>query len=171
MTRHLLVSIACVLTLAACSSDSGDPFTSLTSAASLATTNNMMEETGDGDGDGGPGTGEGDGDGDPTAGDGDGDGDGGDGDGDGDGDAGDGDGDGDLPSSCGWFEDPDFPGYYCGGSGEDPNGAPIACPPNLVDGGPCGSLTGEGCCDGEGNNWYCGQDDVGNQAVVFEACG
>jgi hypothetical protein len=180
MSRHLFVPIACLLTLAACTVEPDDPFTSLTSAASLATTNNNMDtleaegesESGDGDGDTGDGDGDtGDGDGDSGDGDpGDGDGDPGDGDGDGDpgdGDPGDGDGDTGMQMTCGWFDDPTFPGYYCDGSGEDPEGIhPIDCPPGLADGAPCGELTGQGCCDNAGNNWYCGEGNV----VVFIGC-
>jgi hypothetical protein len=181
MTRHLFVSIACVLTLA-CVTDPGDPFTSLTGATTLTTATTMDEaedETaGDGDGDGDMTTGDGDGDGDMTTGDGDGDmttgdgdGDGEPGDGDGDMTTGDGDGDGDPQTSCGWFEDPTFPGYYCGGSGEDPEGiTPIDCPPGLVDGAACGEVTGVGCCDANGDNWYCGDDGAGNTSLVTEAC-
>jgi hypothetical protein len=170
MTRHLFVPIACVLTLVACTVGPEDPFTSLTGATSvtLSNTNGMdtLEAEGEsGDGDGDPGTT--DGDGDPTT-TGDGDGDPtttGDGDGDGDGDAGD-------VGSCGWLEDPTFPGYYCDGSGEDPMGVnPIECPPGLADGAPCGELTGAGCCDDNGDNWYCGMDDAGNTAQVFAPCG
>ena len=134
------------------------------------------DEVGDGDGDA---TTTGDGDGDPTTGDGDGDPTTGDGDGDpttgdGDGDPTTGDGDGDPGPACGWFEDPDQPGYYCGGEGEDPSGTfPSACPAGLVDGDTCETtgLTGAGCCDAEGNNWYCVEDGEGNQFIVFEACG
>ena len=124
--------------------------------------------TGDGDGDGdgatsGATTGDGDGDGDSAT--------TGDGDGDGDGDSGDGDGDGDGDAgSCGWDANAMPPGYYCGGSGEDPGGTPIACPDGLVEGDPCGEVTGAGCCDGNGDNWYCGDDGMGNQTLVLEAC-
>jgi hypothetical protein len=168
MTRHRFAPITCglVLAVAACV-EPEDPFTSLTTAVSLGTTNSSIdsgESTGD-TGDGDPG----DGDGDPTAGD-------GDGDptttGDGDGDpTTTGDGDGDPQMTCGWFEDPTLPGYYCGGMGEDPNGmTPIGCPPGLVDGDPCGNVTGVGCCDANGDNWYCGDDGMGNTFLVFEAC-
>ena len=96
--------------------------------------------TGDETGDGGNTTGDGDGDGDPTT---------GDGDGDGDPTTGDGDGDG---AACGW----DGGGYYCGGQGADPDGQhPYACPPDLFVEGPCGSVTDIGCCDANGDNWWC----------------
>jgi hypothetical protein len=136
--------------------------------------------TGDGDGDGDTGTGTaGDGDGAPGDGDGaPGDGDGAPGDGDGapgDGDGAPGDGDGAPAPACGWVEDPNFPGYYCDGTGEaDPSGThPIACPENLVAGEACdiSGLTGEGCCDANGDNWYCGDDMMGGMIVVFQACG
>jgi hypothetical protein len=178
MTRHLFAPIACVMIFAACATDPGDPFTSLTSGpATLSTTNadTLEAETGDGDGDADTGTSTGDGDGDPTTGDGDGDPTTGDGDGDaGDGD-GDptttGDGDGDPQGTCGWFADPSFPGYYCDGSGEDPEGLlPIDCPPGLAEGAACGELTGAGCCDANGDNWYCGDDGQGNTSQVFVPC-
>jgi hypothetical protein len=126
--------------------------------------------SGDGDGDSAT-TGDGDGD---QTGDGDGDQTGdGDGDqtGDGDGDGEPGDGDGDAPSACGWDAAQMTPGYYCGGSGEDPEGMnPITCPDGLVEGAECGELTGAGCCDGNGDNWYCGVDDMGAMAVAFDSC-
>ncbi|KIG14158.1 hypothetical protein DB30_07084 [Enhygromyxa salina] len=126
---------------------------------------------GDGDGDGtGTTTGDGDGDGDTT-----GDGDGDDTTGDGDGDPGtgdgDGDGDGDAPS-CGWLEAEMY--YGCGGVGEDPGGAPMGCPDGLVAGEDCESvepaLDDLGCCDANGNNWYCGDDGM-TVAIVEEVCG
>jgi hypothetical protein len=123
------------------------------------------DTAGDGDGDTA-----GDGDGDTateTAGDGDGD-TAGDGDGDGD-TAGDGDGDGDGDALCGWNPDGVPPGYYCGFMGEDPGGTPIGCPDGLVDGAECGEVTGSGCCDADGNNWYCGEEN-GAMFLVFESC-
>lgn len=70
--------------------------------------------------------------------------------------------------ACGWNGGGQPPGYYCGFEGEDPDGLPIACPDGLVEGDSCAvtGLTGEGCCDADGNNWYCGDPDM----VVFEAC-
>ena len=137
--------------------------------------------TGDGDGDTGDGdgdtdstsTGDGDGDTDDTStGDGDGD---PTGDGDGDDTTGDGDGDGDTTGpagSCGWIADQEY--YGCGGEGEDPNGAPIGCPDGLVAGEACDSvdpaLTGDGCCDAGGNNWFCGEDEMMNIFIVEEVC-
>jgi hypothetical protein len=122
---------------------------------------------GDGDGDT---AGDGDGDGDTaTTGDGDGDGDtAGDGDGDGDGDTA-GDGDGDPVGSCGWDDTQEQPGYYCGGMGEDPGGTPSMCPDGLVEGEPCGELTGAGCCDANGDNWYCADDGMG-QYLFLDVC-
>jgi hypothetical protein len=149
----------------------------LTFAASttgcILVTDDTADTLGDGDGDATTGDGDGDattgdGDGDPT-GDGDGDGDP-TGDGDGDGDA-TGDGDGEPAGMCGWIEDPPPAGYYCGGDGEDPSGTnPLACPDGLVADEACGTVTGIGCCDAEGNNWYCGEDAEGNQFLVREEC-
>jgi hypothetical protein len=179
MTRPLLVPLTCLLTLAACATDPdpGDPFTSLTAAASVTLTNTTTN--GDGDGDGETGTGTGDGDGDTTMGDGDGDGDQTTGDGDGDGDpgdgdgdptTGDGDGDGD-PLNCGWNAGGMPAGYYCGFMGDDPQGlTPIDCPPGLVDGSACGVITGAGCCDVNGDNWYCADDGMGGSILVLEPC-
>ncbi|HLT39323.1 MAG TPA: hypothetical protein VK034_23730 [Enhygromyxa sp.] len=137
-------------------------------------TDDGSDEAGDGDGDATTG----DGDGDPT-GDGDGDGEPGDGDGepgDGDGEPGDGDGepgdgDGDVPSSCGWDTRAEIPGYYCGFEGEDPAGVvPYDCPDGLVEGEACGTVTVEGCCDAEGDNWYCGTDNEGTQLLAKIDC-
>lgn len=70
---------------------------------------------------------------------------------------------------CGW--DPGNMYYDCGFEGEDPNGMiPIACPDGLVEGDPCGPVPGEGCCDGNGDNWYCG-DNGGEQLLVKTPCG
>jgi hypothetical protein len=189
MTRHRFAPITfglSLLAVAACNVDPGDPFDSLTSVASISTTNNNMEDEesgdtgtpGDGDGDTGPGDGDGDGDtgpgdGDGDTGPGDGDGDAGDGDGDGDGDTGPGDGDGDtgLPDNCGWNAGGNPAGYYCGFMGEDPSGTtPIGCPPGLEDGAPCGEVTGAGCCDSNGDNWFCAEDGMGGTLLVLEAC-
>ena len=72
--------------------------------------------------------------------------------------------------SCGW--DPMNAYYDCGFSGEDPD-YPIECPEGLVEGAPCDEfmLTGEGCCDAEGNNWYCGVGMNDENYVVFTECG
>jgi hypothetical protein len=62
-------------------------------------------------------------------------------------------------------------GYICGGDGEDPSGLmPIGCPEGieLVEGGDCGGnmgITGVGCCDANGDVWYCADD--GGGAVLF----
>jgi hypothetical protein len=98
------------------------------------------------------------------------------GDGDGDGTAtATGDGDGTLPPNCGWGQtgDPNLPeGYVCGAMGADPSGtSPIACPSaGLVDGGDCTGVTdGIGCCDANGDLWYCGTDGT-NDALTTQAC-
>jgi hypothetical protein len=128
------------------------------------------DATDEGDGDGSPTTDEGDGDGEPTTDEGDGDGEPTTDEGDGDGEptTDEGDGDGDPQTSCGW--DAGFAYYACGGEGEDPNGEnPIECPPGLVDGAACGEVTGIGCCDQNGDNWYCG-DDGNSTFLVVEDC-
>lgn len=67
--------------------------------------------------------------------------------------------------NCGWLASSDW--YACGGDGEDPGGNPIACPPGLSDGQACGSVTGVGCCDTDGTNYYCNQGGT----IASEACG
>ena len=70
--------------------------------------------------------------------------------------------------SCGW--DPMSNWYDCGFEGEDPEGNnPIGCPEGLVEGDPCMTtgLTDIGCCDANGDNWYCAQGHV----VFYNACG
>jgi hypothetical protein len=58
--------------------------------------------------------------------------------------------------SCGWDATQSVPGYYCGGSGADPNGVfAFACPAGLFEGAACSIVGGEGCCDANGNVWYC----------------
>jgi len=71
---------------------------------------------------------------------------------------------------CGW--DPSNLYYGCGFQGIDPDGVPIDCPPGLAEGDPCSAtgLTGAGCCDAEGNNWYCGVDAQQNDIVVLINC-
>jgi hypothetical protein len=79
---------------------------------------------------------------------------------------------GDAPS-CGWglIDDPMVDeGYLCGGEGEDPSDRyPIECPEGLEEGAECGELTGVGCCDAEGNVWFC-WDEAGTQTLVKEEC-
>jgi hypothetical protein len=184
-TRFVPTIGVLVLMLGACSSGpEEDPFASLATSLNLTTSSMGDETTGDGDGDptttgdGDPSTGDGDpttsGDGDPTT-SGDGDPTTGDGDGDPTTTSGDGDptttGDGDPPTNCGWYDDPTFPGYYCGGVGTDPAGMhPYTCPGGLVEGAPCGRITGAGCCDANGDNWYCAGDGGGATFLVKEDC-
>ncbi len=69
--------------------------------------------------------------------------------------------------SCGWNTDYSF--YDCGFQGIDPQGNnPAACPAGLVEGDPCANtgLTGVGCCDINGDNWYCAEGEV----VYLNAC-
>ena len=148
----MLLPTGCILTIA------DDNATSTTDDPS---------ETGDGDGDGdATTTGDGDGDGvaAPATGAG--------------GGAGDatpaGGGGGDAPAGpanmCGWDEAEAF--YACGLEGEDPSGTfPIGCPDGLAEGVPCADigLSGEGCCDANGDNWYCGLVD-GAEVAVFASC-
>lgn len=72
---------------------------------------------------------------------------------------------------CGWSVEDNY--YTCNFEGEDPGGTnPIACPENLVEGAPCSDsgLTGQGCCDANGDNWYCGEDEMMMQIVVLNEC-
>jgi hypothetical protein len=77
------------------------------------------------------------------------------------------------PASCGWgpTNDPEVPeGYVCGGDGEDPdNRWGIECPEGLEEDAECGELTGVGCCDADGNVWFC-WDEAGTQTLVKEDC-
>lgn len=74
-------------------------------------------------------------------------------------------------ATCGWgqtgVDDPPE-GYICGGNGADPSNAnPLACPDGLRAGAACGDVTGVGCCDADGNLWYCTADDT----LYKETCG
>lgn len=72
--------------------------------------------------------------------------------------------------ACGWGPtgDPAVPeGYVCGGEGEDPSGMlPMLCPEevDLQTGGACNGIEGQGCCDAQGNAWFCG--DAGRGPVL-----
>jgi hypothetical protein len=68
---------------------------------------------------------------------------------------------------CGWNVEASY--YDCGFEGADPGGTPIECPEGLVDGDSCDitGLPGEGCCDANGDNWYCTEEGV----VFFMTCG
>ncbi|MEM7156575.1 MAG: trypsin-like serine protease [Myxococcota bacterium] len=64
---------------------------------------------------------------------------------------------------CGWT---DGVGATCGGARGGELSAP-SCPAELDPGGPCGSLDAQGCCDCNGNVWWC-EDGVvtGAQCVA-----
>lgn len=68
---------------------------------------------------------------------------------------------------CGWGPTGDEAvpeGYVCGGDGEDPSGTfAMPCPEgvDLQVGGVCGGIKGEGCCDTQGNAWFCGDAGAG----------
>lgn len=78
-----------------------------------------------------------------------------------------------APAGCGWgpTNDAEVPeGYTCGGEGEDPEQMfARECPEGLVEGEACGDLTGVGCCDADGNVWFCWMAD-GEQSLVMESC-
>jgi hypothetical protein len=73
--------------------------------------------------------------------------------------------------NCGWGDTGQkrVPmGYICGGDGEDPEAMyPLACPEKteLMEGAECGMIRGQGCCDPNGDVWYCAQD--GGEPVLF----
>lgn len=69
---------------------------------------------------------------------------------------------------CGWDT---RNGYYeCGFEGEDPSGViPLACPEGLTVGDPCGDVTGAGCCDANGDLWYC-TDEGGTETLTTISC-
>ena len=80
--------------------------------------------------------------------------------------------------ACGWGmtgEKKTPFGYICDGDGEDPDMMiEIDCPAavELVEEGDCGGnmgITGAGCCDADGNLWYCA-DDTGEPRLFTEDC-
>ncbi len=64
------------------------------------------------------------------------------------------------PSACGW--NPAASWYDCGFQGGDPDGEfQRACPAKLEPDIACpASLPFEGCCDADGNVWYCDEGVV-----------
>jgi hypothetical protein len=76
--------------------------------------------------------------------------------------------------ACGWGptgEEPISEGYVCTGDGEDPDGNfPIDCPADvdLAVGGDCGPIQGQGCCDAQGDAWFCGDDGSGPALVRLD---
>ncbi len=77
--------------------------------------------------------------------------------------------------ACGWGPTGDEAGpegYVCGGDGEDPSGMfPLLCPEaiDLQVGAACSGIEGTGCCDAQGNAWFCGNDGNG-EALARLAC-
>lgn len=75
---------------------------------------------------------------------------------------------------CGWGPTGDEAvpeGYVCGGDGEDPSGMiPLSCPAaiELQVGAACSTITGQGCCDAQGNAWFCGNDGSGDALARLE---
>lgn len=74
--------------------------------------------------------------------------------------------------ACGWGPTGDDmvpDGYVCGGDGVDPEGTfPFDCPEGLEVGAECGTVEGPGCCDADGNAWYCGNDGSGPALALIE---
>jgi len=72
---------------------------------------------------------------------------------------------GSTTGQCGWSAENQW--YECGSLGSDPGGTePSQCPEGLSPSTDCGALTGVGCCDQDGNNWYCNDSGI----VVREEC-
>jgi hypothetical protein len=77
--------------------------------------------------------------------------------------------------ACGWGETGQkrVPmGYICDGDGEDPEGMyMLDCPEKteLVEGGECGMIRGQGCCDTNGDVWFCAADGAEPQ-LFTESC-
>lgn len=75
-------------------------------------------------------------------------------------------------AGCGWGptgEETIPEGYVCGGDGEDPDGNyRLDCPAEveLVEGAACGTIAGQGCCDADGNAWFCGDEGAGPILVL-----
>lgn len=75
---------------------------------------------------------------------------------------------------CGWGPTGDEAvpeGYVCGGDGEDPSGTlPRLCPEaiDLQVGAACSTITSQGCCDAQGNAWFCGNDGSGEALARLE---
>lgn len=68
---------------------------------------------------------------------------------------------------CGWGK---FGGYQCGGQGADPDGKhPMACPADIQQEQAC-ILTAAGCCDADGNAWYCRDDGKGSYVNRKNTC-
>ncbi len=79
-------------------------------------------------------------------------------------------------AACGWGQtgDPDVPeGYICEGDGSaDPSDTfPLDCPADveLVVDGECGGIMGPGCCDADGNVWFC-SDATGDELLATISC-
>lgn len=71
---------------------------------------------------------------------------------------------GGVAGTCGW--DDLNADYACGFSGAEPTQqVPIDCPPGLVEGMLCDGLDLAGCCDPNGDNWYCE-----GQVAVLDDC-
>jgi hypothetical protein len=80
---------------------------------------------------------------------------------------------------CGWGmtgEQTTPMGYVCGGNGADPDMMiDMDCASygiELMEGGDCGGnmgITGAGCCDANGDVWYCA-DDPGMPRLFTENC-
>ncbi|HWB78363.1 MAG TPA: hypothetical protein VG755_25530 [Nannocystaceae bacterium] len=81
--------------------------------------------------------------------------------------------------ACGWGatgEKTTPMGYICGGDGADPDAMIdqdcASYGVDLVEGGECGGnmgITGAGCCDENGDVWYCA-DDGGMPRLFTEDC-
>jgi hypothetical protein len=77
---------------------------------------------------------------------------------------------------CGWGPTGDEAvpeGYVCGGDGDDPSGVVPRLCPDAVDlqvGGSCSGIEGIGCCDVQGNAWFCGDAGSGPALARIMCC-
>ena len=165
MTKLSFVSLACMLALGCVVTDDDGATTTTTSAGTSPTT--TASDTGNDDNSTTPATSNGEGTGtsagpsdssgnnDSTAGS----------------DSGSGTGAG--GGTCGWGDTGQkmiSEGYVCGGDGESPMPEmfPIDCPAevDLMAGAECGTIRGQGCCDTNGDVWFCASDN-GADPVLF----
>jgi hypothetical protein len=80
-----------------------------------------------------------------------------------------------VGGGCGWGKTGDkmFPeGYICDGEGKGPDVMfPLACPEDadLTAGADCGDIRAQGCCDANGDLWFCADAGDGTE-LVTEDC-
>lgn len=79
--------------------------------------------------------------------------------------------------TCGWGKTGQkkiAEGYVCGGDGESPMPRmfPIDCPGDvdLMAGEACGTIRGQGCCDANGDVWFCATDNGADPVLFTDDC-